>query len=255
MTRRLMSMAVALAAVVALSAVVASGAQAVEYFHSKLGTVNPDSVIITGTATDHVFKDKPEGGAELVCKNDKAEGTQEVTITQKEHEDKKIEGTFTHTNATGVKTLTSTGTTLTTTLSGCTISGIEATVTTTGCHVRLTAETNGGMAPLHTECDTGKKVIISGGGCTVEIGSQSPGGGVVYTETEGGEALNAETHVTGVSYTATGFACALLGIKSGSTGETSVTFLGLKGYEDKTKTPTGTYDEGKQVGIWKGPTK
>lgn len=255
MTRRLISMAVAVAAVVVLGTVAASGAQAVEYFHSKLGTVNPDSVIITGNASDHVFKTKSEGGSEIVCKNDKAEGTQEVTITQKEHEDNKLEGTFTHTNGSGVKTLTSTGTTLATTLSACTLSGMEATVTTTGCHIRMTAETVGGVAVMHTECDSGKKIVISVGGCTIEIGPQTPGGGTVYAETEGGEALSAETHVTGISYTASGFACTLLGISSGSSGDTKVTFTSIKGYEDKTKTSTGTYDEGKQVGIWKGPTK
>lgn len=266
MMRKIKALGVAFIAVFAMSAVAASAAHAAmegeEFFHShvNLAAVHPDSFILTGEQLgNHVFTPKP-GGAAVTCKKAKFEGTEEVTQTQSEHEINHTDGVFTHQPPLGNKTLTNTSSTVTPTYSECEAFGGAATVTTTECHYRLVATTNeSSLGASEIKCSGTKKITVEAAGCKLEIGSQTPTGGVNYENNKTGSTnewdIKAKSAVTGISFNTNGaFACTLAGIpKEGKEGTYSGEVT-IKGFEDEEPSITGTYHEGSQLGIWKGPT-
>lgn len=253
MTRRLKNQGMALVAVFALSAVVASGAQA-ESFHfdhpSNGNKVTITGEIVTGgpgtVSAPHelVFL---AGGPTVSCKMAKVEGT--------------------HANLTDNGTsLTTEELTLTTTTTECEVPTIgSATVTTTGCHYKLDANTTTetveskvkqGHATI--QCEAGKSIEFSFGGCVVKFGSQTPTGGVNYVNTGAGSTrdIDAEFHLTGLAFTTNkAFVCALAGIPESGTSATTKGNVTIQAFTDENPVEnagkTGVYTEGTQVGLWK----
>lgn len=243
MTRRLTALGLAMGALLALGAV---GAQAeVEYFHSHVGEKNPDNLILTGEQTgNHVFTPVP-GGVAFTCKKAKFSSTEEGT---------------THSGGALGTTVTSESITLTPSYLECEAFGVAATVTTTGCHHKWTLHLNFVLFALHFGCEAGKAIEFSAAGCTIKVGTQSPGGGLSYENNKSGSTnewdLKAKAAVTGISFSTSGsFACALAGIPKEGTEGTYSGEMTVKGFEDLEKAGTGSYVEGKQLGIWKGPTE
>lgn len=253
MSRKLKTIGVALVAVFAMSAIAASAAQAAEEFRSESPANGKDANILTGevvtggpttVSEPHVFLPKP-GGVKVTCKMAAVKGT--------------------NTGTTAGGTLNSPTATVTPEYSECEIPGLApATVTTTGCHYKFyaetTRETEAGVKQGKSEiiCETGKVIEVSGGGCIIKIGTQSPGGGVNYVNTGSGSTadIDAEAHVTNIAFETNGaFGCSLVGIpKTGTEG----TYLGnvtAKGFTDNNSAAnegkTGIYEEGAQLGIKK----
>lgn len=264
MTHKLKTLGLALVAVFAMSAIAASAAQAAEEFHID-HPENGNKAILTGevvtggpatVSEPHVFIPKP-GGIAVKCKMAFVKGT-EANL--------KDNGT----------SLTSPTATVTPEYEDCEAENIgKATVSTKGCHFKFyaetTRETEAGVKQGRTEvlCETtiieGKEVKdaieISAAGCVIKIGTQAPGGGVNYVNTNPGTTnekdIDAEAHVTGIEFETNGaFACTLAGIpKSGKEG----TYRGnmtVKGWTDNNPEAsagkTGVYEEGSQpLGIWK----
>jgi hypothetical protein len=266
MNRKLKALGLALVAVFAMSAVAASGAQATNFFHNHIASVNPDNVIITGenkigasgVVSTEEFTPAP-GSEALKCSSAVVEGT-ETAGASHQVEDKSAP--YTHQVSVSLpKTITGTNLTVTQTLSNCTFAGGVASVSTTGCHYRFTSETSGsGHGGTHIECEAGKSVTISAVGCEIKIGTQTPAsGGVSYTnETSvtSSRDIKLKTTIGGVSYTTNGaFSCFLAGIGSGGSAGTTSGELTMKAFEDTTASSTGTYDKGVQVGYWWGPTE
>jgi hypothetical protein len=94
-----------------------------------------------------------------------------------------------------------------------------------GCDYLLTGETNRthdekATAEVHIECENeGEEIETTGSsGCDIDIPAQTPtAGGVTYTQSEdaeGTKTITVDAHVTGITYTSTGFACVLAGISS-----------------------------------------
>ncbi|HVY79186.1 MAG TPA: hypothetical protein VG898_11825 [Solirubrobacterales bacterium] len=260
MATKLRTLSLAVLAVLAASAIGTGAAHAETFFHSHVGEVNPDKVIITGEGGEGRFRFKP-GSAPLTCEKLVLEGTED---TEGRTSDKGESQAFTHTGEAGVKTITATSLTLTPTFTNCEFSGFEFTVDTEGCHYRLTAETTGEHGRLHIDCETGKaiRVTVPELGVTMSIGPQTPsGGGVHYTnngETSNGD-IKAQATVSGISFAcAPAILCGIIGIPvSGSEGTyESGSEMTIKAFEDL-NTPedagkTGVYEEDKQLGLWHG---
>ncbi len=131
--------------------------------------------------------------------------------------------------------------------SSCEVSPIgSATVSTTGCDYAISGETAGGDAPVEVQCEAGHEITVNGP-CVIHIASQSPAGGVSFTN--GGEGsksdITAKATVSGIHAVVTdSFACTLGGLNPGAytnaTYEGSITFTG---YTDLSGT------EGSQIGI------
>lgn len=251
MIRNSKALGLALFAVLALGAVTAAGAQAAEeFFHTDVGTKNPDSVIVTGEALGPGSFSPVPGGASISCKTAKFQGTEEVAAGTLE----------THTGSPSGTTLTGKAFTLAPVYTECVaFGGIAATVQTSGCHFKLTSETDvNGHGQVHLECETGKKIIISAGGCEIKTGSQTPKQGVNYTNNNPGstsqKTITAKVTMSGIAYETNGSAaCTLVGIPKNGTEGVTTNEVTVKAFEDLEKTATGTYVEGSQLGVWKGP--
>jgi hypothetical protein len=266
----------------ALSALGASSAQAANFFHNHIGEVNPDQVIITGenkigaigTKSPQVFT--PAVGAKAVtCEKAVFEGTEDTAgrVKDEEKAEDEEEGKkghplpFTHENASGVKTITGTSSTVTPTYSECTVPSIgAATVTNNGCHYRLTAETSaeehGGV---HVECGATGSIVIKASTCEITIKSQTVDKGVHYTNT--GETkvagnlrdIDIKSTATGIDFTTNGnLVCLSAKIPTNGNAGTYEGEVTVKAFEDLNKTEnkgkTGVYEEGKQLDAWWGPT-
>lgn len=141
---------------------------------------------------------------------------------------------------------------------GCSVfESSEATVTMNDCEYTMTGSTtgsdNGTDAIVWIQCPAGKEIEFAiGAGCTIKVPSQTPtSGGVTYTNLtnhSGGSAVSTNTTLTGVTFTAPGFACSLAGLPShGNNGSFTGTST-LTGYEHKGGTMTAP-TEGAQVPI------
>jgi hypothetical protein len=75
-------------------------------------------------------------------------------------------------------------------------------------------------------CPSGKKIVATGAGCTIEVGSQT--GLKTATYTNNGLHLDVTTNLSGIKYTHSGFTC---GTGSGTTGTSTsgMTVAGNKG--------------------------
>jgi hypothetical protein len=186
MIRNLKALGLALVAVFAMSAVVASGAQAEQFYHSS-ATPTTLSGTIGSTNIFHV-----PGAGTVECNTASFPGTVVGT-------------TVSEIRVTPVYT-------------GCVAFGFATTdIITTECHYLFTTPTTTGTtshAPLHVECTGANKIKITptffgASVCTVEVGSQTPGG-VVDFENKSSSAVPPvpESHVlvtstaTGISHTA-----------------------------------------------------
>jgi hypothetical protein len=147
----------------------------------------------------------------------------------------------------------------------CTGAGLisSATVNMNGCDYDITGNTTGkditdaskGTVPDATvwvTCPAGKHIIITTNlGCTLTIPEQTPTeGGVTYTnETVGGKKqVTGHATITGTTYTTDGFACALGGLPSEANNTDYTGTAVAKAYEDLggTKHP---FTEGAQVDL------
>jgi hypothetical protein len=242
MIRNLKALGLALVALCALGAVMASAASAVtDHFTSP-----KETTILTGTneaGTQTLFFSQPEKGAEIPCKVSHYAGTfagqgvTEVTVHPK----------YTECEAKGIG---------------------KANVTTSGCDYLLTGATDENAkkeihATVHLECTTGKSITFEIPSiCTLHYGAQTPTNGVTYTnttETVGGKTtkiITANITMTGVTYTKTGNFCGLIP-GNGKEGVLKDNLI-FTGYEDLEKKPNehinsetheGEYTEGNTVDI------
>jgi hypothetical protein len=229
MTRNLKALGLALVAVCALSALVASSASAAgERFHSEV-----EPTILTGTNVgNHIFH---AGETTIECTGATFRGTSKL----------KTEATLT----------------LHPTYSGCTFLGEPATVDTTGCNYVFSSETVGGVMPAEIECTSGYSIKVTAPGCTLSFGAQKNTGGLTVTNEGSGTTRSTKTvSNTGATFTKSGSLCFLV---SGTTGTYTGTTIvkgfvdnGVAGPIDETegaapgKDVTAVYTEGAQVGVW-----
>jgi hypothetical protein len=184
MIRNLKAMGLALVAVFAMSAMAASGAQAEQSYHTS---ATPTT--LSGTANSTIILHFPGGGS-VECTNASFPGTVVGTAVS----EIRVTPVFT----------------------GCVGFGFATTdVSTINCHFLFTTPTATGStshAAVHIEC-TGVFIIITptffgASLCTVEVGSQTPGG-VVDFENKSSSAVPPvpESHIlltstlTGISHT------------------------------------------------------
>jgi hypothetical protein len=176
MIRNLKVLGLAVVAVFAMSAVVASAAMA-ENFHSES---SPTTLTGEQSAT-HEFTTSV--------------GT--VTCTTA-----KFSGNVTGTSVSEVSVHP--------TYEGCKLSGINinVTITTTGCNYRFynVASKSG---PVDVVCETGKEITVSGPGCTVKVPGQTGKSTVSYTNNGSGtgRTVTVTAAVEGLKYSTSGLLC------------------------------------------------
>jgi len=214
MIRHVKVLGLALVAVFALGATLASGASAFSFhFNSK----SPDGhTIVKGTQIG-IHKITTTAG-EITC--------EEASVT----------GTMTETTATDI--------TLTPTYSKCHInffgSKVSATINMNGCQYTLTSHQTVGGATLAANkhlvnCTKAMEVVAAG--CTIKINTGQTIGGL--TIANGAGDIVVTTNSTGIAYSHSGFTC---GTGSGTTG----TYKGettLKGSDTEGKQVTLSYDQ------------
>jgi hypothetical protein len=210
MIRNFKALGLALIAVFAMSAVVASAASAAE-FKSEAAT----TFIQGKQSTENVFTVNSRTvkctGAEFTGKQ---EGTSVVNLNG-------IHPTYT----------------------GCTAFGLESTVTTTGCNYDFTASSATAGA-VKVNCEAGKNIVVNAAGvCIVEIGTQTPAGGVDYTNQGSGTSRSVLVTSTAKEITATVtgplLTCGTNGVRTNGTYTGTVS---TKGYKNAGFT--------EQVGVW-----
>jgi hypothetical protein len=196
MIRNFKALGLALVAVFAMSAVVASAAQANQF--SSAGNVSV--AISAAQSTTHKFT---VDGSSVTCTTATFASTGEVSSPSKTV---KVHPTY----------------------SGCTAFGfVGATVTTTGCDYILAVGTkitenvsyNGS---IELTCETGKKITISAGGvCEATVSGPQTFTGITYTNESG--KVTAAANVTGIKTVKTkdGFGCPFSG-----TGEVNASYTG-----------------------------
>jgi hypothetical protein len=236
--RNLKALGLALVAIFALSAVVASAAMASgEKFHAA---VEP-SVITSSNAGEgnHVFK---AGEAEVVCTQAEFSGTS----TTKTSESQTVHPTY----------------------RGCTFLGGKATVDTTGCnYVLYSSVPAGGHGKVEIECEGTNKIKVTGPGCTLTFGAQVTEGGAFYKNLETNPKTTTVSSTTNAAFTKSGLLC---GAVTGTVGTYTGSVI-TKTYEDKctagecpfvpartakeeeegfTTTDKDAYTEGAQVDGW-----
>ena len=226
MIRKAKVLGLALVAVLSMSAVAASGAQAETWFHSD---VNP--TVITGEETE-TNKFVTSGG-NVKCTS-KFDATSEGTKT----ETKPGEVTYT------TKTIT-----IKPTYSNCTAFGfVGATIDMNSCDYlfHLTQNTPP-TATVDVVCNPGDDITITTSFCTVHVPAQTNLAHVVFESTgatTNTKDIDATLTFEGIKYTETS-GCFVPGERANGTYTGKVT---LKGFEDKG--PKGSYTEGNQAGIW-----
>jgi hypothetical protein len=186
MTRNLKTLGIALAAVFAMSAVVASAASAKYHFESD----STPTTYLTSAAEDHVFS---ANGTNVECNEIAFEGSQSGE--------------------------TASSVTIEPLYNDCEAFGLKADVIENGCHYTFTTPTTTlgtdeftGAAPNVNCGEEGFEItptFIGFSVCTVTIGSQEPGGHVIYHNagTSGAMDVEVTSDVTGVDFTSTGGAC------------------------------------------------
>jgi hypothetical protein len=220
MIRNLKALGLALIALGALGAVMASGASAAgERFHCEKAPC-----IITGESeAPHVFA----ANVPVTCSKAFFKGTQ-ANLTETTQE---VHPTY----------------------SGCEFLEEPATVDTNECDYVFESETTAaGHLPVSIKCTGSSKISVTTSACNLSFGSQANTGGIKVVN--GGSGTSRDTTVTsttGATFTKAGPFCFLV---SGTTG----TYSGpttTKCYEDKgisgpVDLDTTTYTEGLQVGCW-----
>jgi hypothetical protein len=244
MTRNLKALGLALIAVFAMGAVVASSASAVADDHF---TTTKPSALVTGVSHNNKFE--ITGGPKFECTTSKFTGTflnnsTEITI------DPEYTGKIGHTPHNTSPTVAA----------ECNATGGDITVDMNGCHYDLTGNTTGldkGLvdATVWITCPAGQVIKITqlGTGVTLSIPAQTPTvGGVTYHNLSGhagGAAVEVTATATGITYNcAPAFACFVAGAGShGNDSDYTGSVIGT-GYEDKDGLPT-PITEGPQIPI------
>jgi hypothetical protein len=220
MIRNLKALGLALIALGAFGAIMASGASAAgERFHCE---VEPCTITATSEA-NHVFS---AGETAVVCTHAEFKGTATV-LTEASQE---VHPTY----------------------SGCTFLGESAKVETNNCNYKFGSETVNGHLPVNIVCTGTSKIKVVTSACTLSFGSQTTTGGVTVTNSGSGSSRTSTvSSTTGATFSKSGFLCfAVPGTTGTYTGPTTTTCyedLGTSGAVDQ---DTTTYTEGKQVGCW-----
>jgi hypothetical protein len=242
MKRNLKTLGLVLAAAFALSAMVASAAQA-----NWVLTPEKANAVITGEQIEHKLANGEEGNyfeitgkkSKVRCKKALYDATTEVLET----EDVTAHPTYSECSATG---------------------GFAATVDTKGCDFTLTGETDTEKhGKTHLICETGKDISITipSINCTITIHEQTPtAGGVTYTNN--GKHVDATATVTGITYEVLNpeerVLCTAAAGKNKAEANDSdlLTKITLKAFEDKGNSGTGTLtnegitlNEGAEIGL------
>lgn len=174
MTRKFKALGLAFVAVFAMSAIVASAAQATTH---KMDT--PGLATAKIKAVSEGEQTLATSTASVKCKSAEFNGT--------------VSG---ETNITEI--------TVSPTYSECKLGSETATVTTTGCNYVLKGVTSaGGDATAAVSCSGGSEIEIKTSLCTLLIGTQTPAGGVHYTGTtgeSGKEEVTIAATVSGIVY-------------------------------------------------------
>jgi hypothetical protein len=227
MIRNLKALGLALVAVLALGATMASSASATD-FTTVDGAAT--TATLTGTSTNNVLKVTTPGTRNEVGKFECT--TSSFTATAEENSST-ITATPTYTGRIGV---TPHGET-------CSSSFGVVTVDMNGCDYVLSGETaneHGGstFAEVWLECEPGKEIDITGA-CRFKIPAQTPTeGGVLYTNQEDGDFWDilVDVEMTGITATPVhSFACTIAHATHGWVGDYTGTVT-MKGYKD-----TGTH--------------
>jgi len=227
MIRKLKALSLALGAVFAIGAVMASSASAVDVFTNSKGK---ESDLLTGVSHDGVFS---IGNAKFECTNAKfaataTQGDKVITV------DAIFEGTpnVTPHNA-NEHCLGPLNHKLVIDMNGC---SYDLNGETTGVHKGVV----GNDATFWITCPVGKEIQITDTsvGVTVSIHEQTPTeGGVIYTNLPkhpGGEAIEVTATVTGTTYTCTPvFTCGLSGISAEANNTIYTGHVKMTCYEDK----------------------
>ena len=232
MIRKLKVLGLALGAVFALSATMASGASAVDTFTVEGG----GTAVVTGESANNIFE-ITGNGFKIECAVSRFAGTVSngaATAT--------IFPTYYQTTP-GTKCPTTLG---------------NALVKMNGCDYDLTGSTTGSDggtdATVSITCSGTNKIEIQGPlGCTVSIPAQTPtSGGVTYTN-EGAGATRAVTVTatsTGITYTATN-ACTLVKINTHGNDANYTGTVTVKGFGDVSQGPApDEFNEGAQKGVF-----
>lgn len=237
MIRNLKALGLSLIAVLAMGALSASSASAVDHFTNSLPGVQP--ALMTGIGHEDVFT---AGGTKFECTTARFAATAVMGTTEAT-----VDAEYT-----GKPKDTPHGV-------PCTATGGDITVDMNGCHYVLTGNTtgsdNGTDATVWITCPTGKVIQITqpGTGATITVPPQTPTiGGVAYTNIKspdhaGGSAVTIKSTVTGITYECHGFACHF-GPQTSGQNATYTGHVIVTGYEDKDGLPTPVM-EGARVGI------
>ncbi len=245
MIRNLKALGIALSAVFALSAVVASSASALD-----LLTTSVEPAVVTGLATDSVFSfTKVDGGTifSTKCATTKYAGTVETKASKSVTLFATAFGTKAEPNN-----------------PSCESSLGSIIVEMNGCGYDLTGETTGEDkkvagkdATLSLKCPVGKAIQVTApAGCTFSIPSQtSTEGGVVYTngeeEVEGKKVkdLTIDVTATGMTYTTTA-GCQLAGLpKAGDNTDFTATVTATCWNDEGKGTNSDEFKEGKACNL------
>ena len=244
MIRKLKALSLALGAVFAMGAVMASSASAVTDVFTNSKGAGAD--LLTGVGTDHVFS---IGNSKFECTTSKFA----ATATQG---DKVITADVIYESTPNVTPhvakehcLGPLNHKIVVDMNGC---SYDLNGETTGVHKGVA----GNDATVWITCPVGKEIQITDTsvGVTVSVHEQTPTeGGVIYTNLPkhpGGEAIEVTATVTGITYTcAPAFLCALQEISAEANNSTYTGHVKMTCYEDKNVKPEITpANEGPQTG-------
>jgi hypothetical protein len=246
MTRNLKVLGLALIAVFALSAVIASAASAVTIHKFTTTAANGKAVLTgdqVGTEAENAFSTKGKNlpiecnAANVSYKGTVGNGATEVTVHP------------TYGLATPAKTT-------------CKSPLGEASIVTTGCNYIITGETSpftntsgvseGEDATVHLECEAGKEIKVTSGGCEIKLSDKSGTtsvnqklNGVKFTNEGTGSSADIKLDVTvdKIHYTTSGFACTVAGLPATGTDGFLTGKVTVTGFEDNAGS------EGTPVGV------
>jgi hypothetical protein len=245
MISKLKALSLALGAVFAMGAVMASTASAVDVFTNSLGK---GTDILTGVGSDHVFK-IAGGAASFECKTARfaataTHGDTSITVDPEYFGTPKVEkhGATEHCNGNP--------------------GGHKVVVDMNGCTYNLSGKTvatkDGTDAEVWITCPPEKEITVTDTtvGITIHVHPQTPTteGGATYTNLPthtGGEAIEVTATVTGITYTCTPtFTCGLGGIPSEANDGQYTGHVKITCYKDENKVgdPITPAKEGAQTG-------
>lgn len=218
MTRKFKTLGLALFAVLAMSAVVAQAAQAVNH---KFLLTEVATAELTGTPIKHPDGSGPNhilkaGEATVECEEASFVGM----VTETEGEQQSATPTYgkCHIGEVGVEVVNG-------------AEGERCVYTFHGATTKNTAAETGGeaeeSAAVDLVCPTGRNIVIKGPGCTITFGNQTVMGAKYSdTGTEPAEKTDVDVtvHAFGIHYSASGLFCGAVGVKTGA--QTDGTYLG-----------------------------